>query len=63
MNLHRPEEALRIGLYLVVQQFHLLIITLPGQVITDHSFELSNYMYVAYVCLTSMFYTIQIPSF
>lgn len=46
MNLHQPEEALRIGLFLVAQQFHLLIITLPGQVITDYSFELTNDMYV-----------------
>lgn len=46
MNLHQPEEALRIGLFLVAQQFHLLIITLPGQMITDHSFELTNDMYV-----------------
>ena len=57
INLHRPEEAFRFGLYLVAQQFHLLIITLPGQVITDHSFELSNYMYVnkyvSYVSKTS----------
>ncbi|XP_043511757.1 odorant receptor 33b-like [Frieseomelitta varia] len=45
MNLHRLEEAFRFGLYFVAQQFHLLIITLPGQVITDHSFELSNYIY------------------
>ncbi|XP_033180382.1 odorant receptor 9a-like isoform X1 [Bombus impatiens] len=45
INLHRPEEALRIGLFLVGQQFHLLIITLPGQVITDHSFELTNDIY------------------
>ncbi|XP_043511732.1 uncharacterized protein LOC122529551 [Frieseomelitta varia] len=45
VNLHRPEEAIRIGLFLVGQQFHLLIITLPGQVITDHSFELTNDIY------------------
>ncbi|XP_050580540.1 odorant receptor 9a-like isoform X2 [Bombus affinis] len=45
MNLHQPEEALRIGLFLVAQQFHLLIITLPGQVITDYSFELTNDIY------------------
>ncbi|XP_071873140.1 uncharacterized protein [Bombus fervidus] len=45
MNLHQPEEALRIGLFLVAQQFHLLIITLPGQVISDHSFELTNDIY------------------
>ncbi|CAD1472847.1 unnamed protein product [Heterotrigona itama] len=43
---HRPEEPLKITLYLVAQQFHLLIITLLVQVITDHSSELSNYMYV-----------------
>ncbi|XP_076763118.1 uncharacterized protein LOC143430624 isoform X2 [Xylocopa sonorina] len=45
MYLHRPEEALRIAVFLVAQQFHLLVITLPGQVLVDQSLQFANDIY------------------
>ncbi|CAL7933872.1 unnamed protein product [Xylocopa violacea] len=45
MYLDRPEEALRIGMFLFTQQLHLLIISIPGQVLADESSNLSNALY------------------
>ncbi|XP_076766531.1 uncharacterized protein LOC143433197 isoform X2 [Xylocopa sonorina] len=45
MYLDRPEEAFRIGIFLLTQQFHLLIISIPGQVLADESLNLSNTLY------------------
>ncbi|CAL7937413.1 unnamed protein product [Xylocopa violacea] len=45
MYLHRPEEALRIAVFLIAQQFHLLIITLPGQMLVDQSLHLATDIY------------------
>ncbi|XP_017754772.1 PREDICTED: uncharacterized protein LOC108546969 [Eufriesea mexicana] len=67
MYIHRPEEALRIALFLVAQQFHLLIITLPGQVIADQSSELFTDIYCSSwyrmpISIQKTLYTIQIRS-
>nr|XP_034176023.1 odorant receptor 49a-like [Osmia lignaria] len=45
MNFDRPEEAFRIIMFLLGQQFHLYTLSLPGQVLMDRSFELSNDIY------------------
>ncbi|XP_026675078.1 uncharacterized protein LOC108631933 [Ceratina calcarata] len=45
LYLHKPEEALRIAVFLIAQQFHLLIVTLPGQVLVDYSSELATDVY------------------
>ncbi|XP_054009141.1 uncharacterized protein LOC128892634 [Hylaeus anthracinus] len=45
MNLNRKAEALRISLFLVAQQFHLLFNSLPGQRLADHSLQLAQNIY------------------
>lgn len=46
MYLHRPEELIRVTVFLVAQYFHLYVISLPGQVLLDQSIELSDKMYI-----------------
>ena len=46
VNLDRPEEAIRTAVFLGAEQFHLFVISLPGQVLLDHCTELANNMYV-----------------
>ncbi|XP_034176024.2 uncharacterized protein LOC117602304 [Osmia lignaria lignaria] len=45
LNLDRPEEATKAGVLLVSKQFHLFVISLPGQVLLDHCAELETNMY------------------
>lgn len=51
VNLDRPEEAIRTAVFLGAEQFHLFVISLPGQVLLDHCTELANNMYVFNVCI------------
>lgn len=46
VNLDRPEEAIRTAVFLGAEQFHLFVISLPGQVLLDHCTELADNMYV-----------------
>ncbi|XP_031771341.1 putative odorant receptor 71a isoform X2 [Apis florea] len=45
VNLDRPEEAIRTAVFLGAEQFHLFVISLPGQVLLDHCTELANNIY------------------
>nr|XP_034175224.1 uncharacterized protein LOC117601958 [Osmia lignaria] len=45
LNLDRPEEATKAGVLLVSKQFHLFVISLPGQVLLDHCAELETNIY------------------
>lgn len=51
VNLDRPEEAIRTAVFLGAEQFHLFVISLPGQVLLDHCTELADNMYVFNVCI------------
>ncbi|XP_006615140.2 uncharacterized protein LOC102673807 [Apis dorsata] len=42
VNLDKPEEAIRTAVFLGAEQFHLFVISLPGQVLLDHCTELAN---------------------
>ncbi|XP_048265906.1 uncharacterized protein LOC105665636 [Bombus terrestris] len=44
-NLERPAEAVRTGIFLGAEQFHLFVISLPGQVLLDHCSDLANNIY------------------
>ena len=55
-NLDKPAEAIRTGIFLGAEQFHLFVISLPGQVLLDHCSDLANNMYVSSVLV----YNIQI---
>ncbi|KAK9306166.1 hypothetical protein QLX08_003060 [Tetragonisca angustula] len=44
-NLDRPAEAIRTGIFLGAEQFHLFVISLPGQVLLDHCSDLANNIY------------------
>ena len=46
MNLDRPEEAIRSLVFCGANQFHLFVLSLPGQVLLDHCTELANNMYM-----------------
>ncbi|CAK9815523.1 hypothetical protein ANTPLA_LOCUS8691 [Anthophora plagiata] len=54
MYLHQPEEVSRLACFLVAQQFHLLFISLPGQIIMDQSTKLTYDIY------NSMWYNIPV---
>ncbi|CAK9814667.1 hypothetical protein ANTPLA_LOCUS8294 [Anthophora plagiata] len=45
LNLDKPEEALRYGMLLGAEQFHLFVMSLPGQTLLDHCIELKNDIY------------------
>ncbi|CAL7940363.1 unnamed protein product [Xylocopa violacea] len=45
VSLDTPEEALRAALFLIAKQFHLFMISLPGQILLDHCSNLSNNIY------------------
>ncbi|XP_076389223.1 odorant receptor 9a-like [Megachile rotundata] len=45
MYFDKPEEAFRIVMFLLGQQFHLYIISLPGQMLIDQSLQLVNDIY------------------
>ncbi|XP_076764144.1 uncharacterized protein LOC143431356 [Xylocopa sonorina] len=44
MYLHQADQAIRAAVFLAGQQFHLYIISLPGQLLLDQSLELSDTM-------------------
>ncbi|CAL7940218.1 unnamed protein product [Xylocopa violacea] len=44
-NFGRPEEAIRTAVFLGAEQFHLFVISLPGQVLLDHCSTLSDNIY------------------
>ena len=46
INLDRPEEAIRSAVFCGACQFHLLLLSLPGQVLLDHCSDLADNMYV-----------------
>ena len=46
MNLDMPEEAIRSLVFCGANQFHLFVLSLPGQVLLDHCAELANNMYI-----------------
>ena len=50
VNLDRPEEAIRSAVFCGANQFHLFVLSLPGQVLLDHCSEFSNNMYVFTLC-------------
>ncbi|CAK9800141.1 hypothetical protein ANTQUA_LOCUS2387 [Anthophora quadrimaculata] len=54
MYLHQPEEMSRFACFLVAQQFHLLFISIPGQILLDQSAELAHDIY------NSMWYNIPV---
>ncbi|XP_033189989.1 uncharacterized protein LOC117156766 isoform X2 [Bombus vancouverensis nearcticus] len=43
--LDRPAEAIRAIVYLIAEQFHLYMFSLPGQTLLDQSVELANKIY------------------
>ncbi|XP_076547880.1 uncharacterized protein LOC117601959 isoform X3 [Osmia lignaria lignaria] len=45
LSLDRPDEATKAGVHLVSKQFHLFVISLPGQVLLDHCAELATNIY------------------
>ena len=46
VNFDRPAEALRAAVFHGANQFHLFVLSLPGQVLLDHCNELAKQMYV-----------------
>ena len=46
VNLDRPEEAMRSAVFCGASQFHLFLLSLPGQVLLDHCSDLADNMYV-----------------
>lgn len=50
INLDRPEEAIRSAVFCGANQFHLFVLSLPGQVLLDHCSDFSNNMYVFVLC-------------
>ncbi|XP_076764657.1 uncharacterized protein LOC143431640 [Xylocopa sonorina] len=47
MHLEQPDQAIRTAVFLAGQQFHLYIISLPGQLLLDQSSELSDKIYAS----------------
>ncbi|XP_076632149.1 uncharacterized protein LOC143347119 [Colletes latitarsis] len=45
VHIGQPDEAFRYGLFFAAQKFHLFYISLPGQIISDHSTEIASDMY------------------
>ncbi|XP_017889271.2 uncharacterized protein LOC108630467 [Ceratina calcarata] len=67
VNLDKPEEAIRTGIFLGAEQFHLFVISLPGQVLIDHCSQLAEDIYGSTwykvpVRIQRMLYTMQIRS-
>ncbi|KAK9306170.1 hypothetical protein QLX08_003063 [Tetragonisca angustula] len=49
LNFNKPEEAMRSAAFCGANQFHLFLLSLPGQVLLDNCFNLTNDMYV--ICI------------
>ncbi|XP_071873134.2 uncharacterized protein [Bombus fervidus] len=47
INFDKPEEAIRSVAFCGANQFHLFVLSLPGQVLLDHCTELGNNIYGA----------------
>ncbi|KOC60221.1 hypothetical protein WH47_07803 [Habropoda laboriosa] len=47
MNIDRPDELIRLAMFVVAQKFHLLILSLPGQMLLDHSLGLADIIYAS----------------
>ncbi|XP_033190329.2 uncharacterized protein LOC117156922 [Bombus vancouverensis nearcticus] len=65
INLDRPEEAIRSAVFCGACQFHLLLLSLPGQVLLDHCSDLadniySSKWYMAPVQIQKVLYVMQI---
>ncbi|XP_068966132.1 odorant receptor Or2-like isoform X2 [Bombus flavifrons] len=45
VNLDRPEEAMRSAVFCGASQFHLFLLSLPGQVLLDHCSDLADNIY------------------
>ncbi|XP_017754793.1 PREDICTED: odorant receptor 9a-like [Eufriesea mexicana] len=45
VNLNRPDEAFRSAVFCGANQFHLFVLSLPGQVLLDHCIQLANNLY------------------
>ncbi|CAK9800139.1 hypothetical protein ANTQUA_LOCUS2386 [Anthophora quadrimaculata] len=65
--MNRPEEAIRCAVFLGAEQFHLFIISLPGQALLDHCIALTNDIYCSTwykvpVKFQRVIYTMQIRS-
>ncbi|XP_076474331.1 uncharacterized protein LOC117156926 [Bombus vancouverensis nearcticus] len=45
VNLDRPEEAMRSAVFCGANQFHLFLLSLPGQVLLDHCSDLADNIY------------------
>ncbi|XP_017754778.1 PREDICTED: uncharacterized protein LOC108546974 [Eufriesea mexicana] len=66
-NLDKPDEAFRTGVFLGAEQFHLFVISLPGQVLLDYCSMLADDIYGSMwyripVKIQKMLYTMQIRS-
>ncbi|CAL7940216.1 unnamed protein product [Xylocopa violacea] len=67
VNLDKPEEVIRTAAFLGSEQFHLFVISLPGQVLLDHCSALSDNIYSSTwynipVKVQKMLHTMQIRS-
>ncbi|CAK9828355.1 hypothetical protein ANTRET_LOCUS5902 [Anthophora retusa] len=67
MNIDRPYELVRLAMFVAAQKFHLLILSLPGQMLLDQSLGLADVIYASkwYQLPTKeqkMIYTMQIRS-
>ncbi|CAL7935958.1 unnamed protein product [Xylocopa violacea] len=67
MYLEQLDQAIRSAMFLAGQQFHLYIISLPGQKLLDQSSELSNQIYASSwyetsVVIQKLLHTMQIRS-
>ncbi|XP_076636143.1 uncharacterized protein LOC143349091 [Colletes latitarsis] len=47
VHLHEPDQAFRYGVFFTGQNFHLFIISLPGQVLLDYSLDLGTNIYMS----------------
>ncbi|XP_076171068.1 uncharacterized protein LOC143148539 [Ptiloglossa arizonensis] len=47
IHLNEPTQAFRHGVFFLAQKFHLFILSLPGQVLVDHSLELTTIIYAS----------------
>lgn len=46
INLDRPDVAIRSAVFFGANQFHLFLLSLPGQILLDHCADFANAMYV-----------------
>lgn len=51
LNLDKLEVAIKSTVFLIAAQFHLFILSIPGQILLNHYSNLTNNMYVLHVLL------------